>query len=135
MKVGEQILWNVTPIWCSKQTFGEEIPEYRTRTEEKAGSIVLTDDATAAKKMLESNCGDIKGRRRNQKTCRGEKNHAQTGETTIERSKQTKMHQGQERKERKDRKKFNRYSKTSNGLRTSQESNLHQEEFSSPSQK
>ena len=36
------------------------------------------------------------------------------------------------RKERKDRKKFNRYSKTSKGLRTSQESNLQRRECSSP---
>ena len=48
--------------------------------------------------------GDLKGRRGNQKTYRGFKNHTQRGETTIERREQTdkKMHQGQEKGEKQE---------------------------------
>ena len=55
---------------------------------------------------------------------RGEKNHTQRGETTIEKEVSKQKNASGTRKERKDWKRFNEYSKTSKGLRTSQESNL-----------
>ena len=96
---------------------GEELPEHCTRTDEKAGSIVvhvghnMTDwvEPFAARmrswwnsskkkqmKLQQKNTwiqwGDLKGRRGNQKTYRGEKNHKEEKQRLKEVSKQIKKY-------------------------------------------